>query len=700
MKTWFLNLGVGKKLASIFSLLIILTVLITGMGIWYLQKVNNNVEGYSKTFLPADDLLLNIDRDMQQILVSERTMLITGISSEKFSALKADINENFGQISTRWNKFKETGLKSNISDSISYFEKSLEVWKNSTNQIVEKVQNSSDLSKAEVVRIALKENSAFFNNARNVINDLEDITINEADTHFDSSETSYDSARILLIAGLLVYLVISVLASYFIYKIIKSSLFKTSQLISDLGKGKLKSRIDVKTKDEFGEMGNTLNQFADDLQKFVIGSMKRISEGDFDFEIPPKDKDDEIAPALNDTINTLKELKSETDTMTRWAKEGDLESRGNAEKFKGGYREIVNGLNNTIIEIIIRVREAENVMVELSEGNLTARMDGDYKGNYKKLQGIVNKLAGSLESLIFDVSDAVSATASASSQISSSTEEMASGAQEQSAQTSEVASAVEEMTRTIIETTKNSGVAYNIAKEAGEIAKEGGKVVDETVKGMIRIANVVQKSSVTVKQLGQSSSQIGEIIQVIDDIADQTNLLALNAAIEAARAGEQGRGFAVVADEVRKLAERTTKATKEIAQMIERIQADTNGAVQSIDEGNSEVEKGKNLANEAGASLKNIIDSTDKVLGMVNSVAMASEEQSAVAEQISKNIETISNVTHQASAGTQQIAKSAEDLSRLTNNLLIQIGKFKINNASYKKSKYYSVRSNGKLIES
>ena len=212
--------------------------------------------------------------------------------------------------------------------------------------------------------------------------------------------------------------------------------------------------------------------------------------------------------------------------------------------------------------------------------------------------------------------------------LSSSAEEMAAGAQEQSAQASEVASAVEQMTSTILQTTKHASTAAESSKRAGSLAKEGGEVVAQTVVGMNRIAEVVRNAAQTVQELGASSDQIGEIVQVIDDIADQTNLLALNAAIEAARAGEQGRGFAVVADEVRKLAERTTKATKEIGEMIKKIQGDTGGAVKSISLGTEEVEKGKQLADKAGKSLQEIIKGSNDVVDVVNQVAAASEEQS------------------------------------------------------------------------
>ena len=181
-----------------------------------------------------------------------------------------------------------------------------------------------------------------------------------------------------------------------------------------------------------------------------------------------------------------------------------------------------------------------------------------------------------------------------------------------------------------------------------------------------------------MRELGKSSDQIGEIISVIDDIADQTNLLALNAAIEAARAGDQGRGFAVVADEVRKLAERTTKATKEIAGMIKKIQADTTGAVRSMEEGTTEVERGIKLADRAGTSLQEIVGVSQKLTDMVTQIAAAGEEQSSASEQISKNVEGISKVTGETAQGTQQIARAAEDLNRLTENLQQLVAAFKV----------------------
>lgn len=353
------------------------------------------------------------------------------------------------------------------------------------------------------------------------------------------------------------------------------------------------------------------------------------------------------------------------------------------------------------------VHEMLGEMTKFSAGDLTVQLQSDNDDEVGKFYAEFNKALESIRNLLHSLIETINATATASNQISSSSEEMAAGSEEQSAQTAEVAGAIEEMTKTIFETTKNSSAAAEAAKNSGAIAKEGGKVVEETIIGMNRVAEVVKQSAEMVHTLGKSSDRIGEIVQVIDDIADQTNLLALNAAIEAARAGEQGRGFAVVADEVKKLAERTTKATKEIATMIKQIQKDTAGAVESMEKGTVEVEKGKELADKAGHSLRLIIQGSDEVVNISTQVAAASEEQSATAEEISKNIEAISNVTGESSAGVQQIARAAEDLNRLTLSLQELISKFKLENKHTDKNKNalqyetkskLAVRSNGKIV--
>jgi methyl-accepting chemotaxis protein len=670
---WFKNFKIGTKLLSGFAIVAAVAAVIGIRGYLGTSTVIDNSAMLNESLVKVRDLgYANIS-----LLIARADVLaiINSSSTEQKQKYLADIQEQTNKIYDLMDQYAKRDLTAEEKSAVSSFEEAWKIYVPYRDQAANLALQSRNEEALSILFGAALEP---LNKSRKSLLDLVDINVKSSKETNESSVSEAGSVK----AQMIIFLVIGVLFAagigYYITIIISKPLKKSVQMLFEIGKGHLNERLKIDLKDEIGDMAAAMNQFADDLQKNVIGSMKKIANGDFNFNITPADDKDEISPALNTTVKTLNELKSETDAMTQWAAEGQLDKKGDVNKFNGGYRTIVDGFNKTVFEIVSKVRDTEKVMEILSTGDLTARMEGEYKGNYKRLQSYINNLGSSLENIIKEVTDSVAATASASSQISSSTEEMAAGAEEQSQQATEIAGAVEEMTKTIIETTKNAGDATEAAKNSGIIAKDGGKVVNETIEGMNKIAEVVKKSASTVQKLGQSSEQIGEIVQVIDDIADQTNLLALNAAIEAARAGEQGRGFAVVADEVRKLAERTTKATKEIAAMIKEIQKDTDGAVTSMEEGTAEVEKGKQLADKAGQSLIQIINGAGQVADIVTQVAAASEEQSSASEQISKNIEAISSVTQQSAAGIQQVARAAEDLNRLTTDLENLISRFKI----------------------
>ncbi len=294
------------------------------------------------------------------------------------------------------------------------------------------------------------------------------------------------------------------------------------------------------------------------------------------------------------------------------------------------------------------------------------------------LGNALNKMKNHLKEMVIGIRRDTERVASGVDEMSKIVSATSGGAEKQSQQVTQIVTSMAEMSSTVAEVAKNSSDAAKSAKEAVDAAADGGKKVEATVQGMLQISKSVEESVKAIGELGKSSDEIGKIIAVIDDIADQTNLLALNAAIEAARAGEQGRGFAVVADEVRKLAERTTKATKEIAGMIKKIQTGTIEAVKTMEDGTTEVKKGVELSNSAGESINKIVRLVENVTEMINQIATATEEQSAAAEEITSNIEDISTVCKETTEGAGKASESVTHLKGLAKNLEELVEKFKV----------------------
>ena len=319
-----------------------------------------------------------------------------------------------------------------------------------------------------------------------------------------------------------------------------------------------------------------------------------------------------------------------------------------------------------------------NAVKKVAEGDLDVEMpEIRSKDELADLSNAMSDMVEKLREIVADGEFPAYKLTSASGEIKASSDTMSTGVGKQATKATQIATASEQMSSTIIEIARNTTSIADTATTATGLAKNGEQIMERSLKEVRDLSEMVGNLSSIVNSLGVRSEQIGERVGVINDIAEQTNLLALNAAIEAARAGEQGRGFAVVADEVRNLSERTARSTGQINDMIKSIQDEVQVAIRSMDEGTRKVGQGVEFSAQAGKALTEIVGSVNTLHSMVAQIATATTQLSNVSEQISMDINTVASVSNSTSGGTREITRSAGELALQSSSLQGAIRKFK-----------------------
>ena len=328
--------------------------------------------------------------------------------------------------------------------------------------------------------------------------------------------------------------------------------------------------------------------------------------------------------------------------------------------------------------IIRPIKDLSEEIERFASGDFTREIEVNSRDELGILAEKMNHAQKKLGSVISEVMEAAGHLSVSSSSMKQAANATSEGLAQQTTETEQVATAINEMSATVQEVARNTDAAANLATEADEHSTEGSNVVMQTVSAINALASEVENTSMVIQQVESDSENIGQVLQVIREIAEQTNLLALNAAIEAARAGEQGRGFAVVADEVRSLAGRTQQSTEEIKVIIEKLQSGAREAVEAMRSGREQTAASVEQASRAGTALESITQSVTSINDMNTQIASAAEEQSAVADEINRSASNIMQVVEDNVGNVHQVENNSQELMQIAQKLEELMGQFKV----------------------
>ncbi len=463
-------------------------------------------------------------------------------------------------------------------------------------------------------------------------------------------------AQINTIISLLILLVLSLLIFFLTTISVTKPVSKIKRMINDLSMGRLRSRVEIQSHDEIGNMAVTLNNFANSLQNETLMVMRNIAEGNTEIEIKAKGEDDEIGSVLKETIESIHDVVHETKLLINETINGRLDVRGNTSKLKGAYYEIISGINKTLDAIIEPINQAARILGKLADYDLSVRMEGNYQGDFAIIKEAINKAVVKLDESLQQLAIGAEQVTNATELISTGNQVIAQGASTQASSLEQISGNLQDMAAI---TKRNAANAI----EAKDLSKETQNSTAKSSKSMNNLSEAINK-------IKNSADETSKIVKTIDEIAFQTNLLALNAAVEAARAGEAGKGFAVVAEEVRNLAMRSAEAAKSTAIMIQ----------DSI----KNVEQGVLLNHEVITNLDEINEHVNKVNEVMSEIAKASEFQSQGIDQITTAIDQVSQITQQNAANSEESASTAEELTSQSEEMCRMVGNFKLSQISKK----------------
>jgi len=616
------NLKTSVKLIGSFLVIAIITAIVGVVGIFFLRELDNADTYMYENYARPTGILIEISEYFQRIRVNTRDAISADTAEEakKYIDTVTQLESDLKILNSDYAALIQTDAQQQVYDTYST---AYNQYMQYTDQILALVSQSKH---AEAQALMRGDAFASAKAAEEAIDGMRTRKIEHAKALSDSNTVMANQATtimiIVIIIGALVGMILGVIISNsianplgFLTKIAQAmSVGDLARDVSDAEKDKVRMR-----KDEIGMISQAFDAMINYMQDMGAAA-GMIANNDLTAIITPKSPKDELGNAFAKMIASLQELIGQ----------------------------VANSANN------LGSASEQLANAAAQAGQATSQIS-------KTVQQVA---AGTNQQ-----SEATARTAKAMEQMSRAIEGVAKGAQEQSnaaANTSGLTNQISEMVRQVA---GNADAVTKDSANAAQAARAGSQTVESTIEGMRNIQAKVGLSARKVEEMGQRSDQIGTIVETIDDIASQTNLLALNAAIEAARAGEHGKGFAVVADEVRKLAERSSAATKEINGLIRGIQKTVAEAVQAMNEGATEVENGVTMANEAGKSLNNILTAAEAVFAQAEQAAKGTQRMSQLADQLVSASDTVSSIIEENTASTEEMSANSSEVVQAIENI-------------------------------
>ncbi|MBI4852763.1 MAG: methyl-accepting chemotaxis protein [Acidobacteria bacterium] len=622
------NLQIRVRLILGYSLLILILIAVGGLGIYEMASVNKNLEIIVDKRLAKLDLTrAAISRvqdngriTMEVFLLKDKTEIDKEIARQEEN--KLEITKIVEKIEASLEIDKEKSLLTSVKEARKPY---VESFSRAVSMVS---QGKAEEANAVVLREVLPNLNKFISAWESFIEYQGELT-NQA---VGESKASYQSSRTLIFVLIFVALVLAGLISVFITRSLTTPINKIMNLFNQIGMGDYDARVQAEGSDEIAKMSETLNAMLDNVLSLIQSQEEK-----------------ELLQVEKNRIEEEKKLIEKEKEQVEVEKEG-----------------IQTSLQVLLEEIS-----------DVARGDLTkqAKVTEDVTG---AIADAFNFMIVQLRNVIKNVQATTSRVSKAATEIKATAEHLAEGSESQASQIIDTSAAVEEMATSIKHVSENAVLSATVSEQARTNAKQGAEVVRKTISGMNNIRQQVQETAKRIKRLGESSQEIGEIVQLISDIADRTSILALNASIQAAMAGDAGRGFGVVAAEVERLAERSAQATKRIETLIKSVQSETKEAISSMESTTREVVLGSELANEAGKSLSEIEVVSNRLAELMQSISMAAKQQARGSESINSSMNTISDITQQTASGTKQAASSMKELSKLAEDLRSSVSTFKI----------------------